>query len=30
MALPPFYLEIVLGGGVACTDAMMMYSGGFL
>ena len=25
----PIYLEIVLGGGVACADAMMMYRGGF-
>ena len=30
MALLPYYLEIVSGGGVACTDAMMMYRGGFL
>ena len=30
MALPPYYLEIVLGSWVACTDAMMMYRGGFL
>ena len=29
MAFPPYYLEIALGGGVACTDAMMMYRGGF-
>ena len=24
MPLPPYYLEIVLGGGVACAHAMMM------
>ena len=29
MALPAYYMKIVLGGGVACTDAMIMY-GGFL
>ena len=30
MAVLPYYLEIVLGGRVAGTDAMMMYGGGFL
>ena len=30
MALPPYYMEIVLGGGVACADAMMMYRGRLL
>ena len=30
MALPPYYLEIVLSGGVAFADAMMIYRGGFL
>ena len=30
MALPPYYLENMLGGGVACTEAMMMYRGGFI
>ena len=30
MALPPYYLEIVLGGGVVCADAMMLYRRGFI
>ena len=30
MVLPPYYLEIILSGGVACVDAMVMYRGGFL
>ena len=29
MVLSPYYLEIMLAGGVACVDAMMMYRGGF-
>ena len=30
MGLPPYYLVIVLGDGVACADAVMMYRGGLL
>ena len=30
MALPPYYLEIILSGRVACVDAMIMYRGRFL
>ena len=30
MALPPYYLEIILSGGVTCVDALVMYGGGFL
>ena len=28
MSLPPNYLELLLGGGVTCVTAMMMYGGG--
>ena len=27
MALPPYYLEIILSGRVACVDAMNLYRG---
>ena len=30
IALPPYYLEIVLDGWVTCADAMIMYRGSFL
>ena len=30
MPLPPNYLEVLLGGGVTCIAAMMMYRGGIL
>ena len=30
MPLPPNYLEVLLGGGVTCVTAMMMYRGGIL
>ena len=30
MSLPPNYLEVLLGGGVTCVAAMMMYRGGIL
>ena len=30
MVLSPYYLEVLLSGGVACVDAMVMYWGGFL
>ena len=30
MVLPPYYLEIMLDGGVVFVDAMMMHRGGFL
>ena len=25
MSLPPYYLEILLGGGMTCVTALMMY-----
>ena len=30
MVLPPYYLEAVLCGGVACIVTVVMYRGGFL
>ena len=30
MHLPPYYLEVVLSGRMACVIAVMMYRGGFL
>ena len=27
MPLPPYYLEVLLGGGVTCVTTMMMYMG---
>ena len=30
MALPPYYLEVILSVGVACIVSMVMYRGGFL
>ena len=30
MVLPPYYLEVILSGGVACIVIMAMYRGGFL
>ena len=30
MPLPAYYLEVMLPGGMACVNAMMMYRGGFL
>ena len=29
-SLSPYYLEVMLGGGMTCVAAMMMYRGGFL
>ena len=30
MVLPPYYLEVVLCGGVACIVNVVVYRGGFL
>ena len=30
MALPPYYLEVMLTGRMACVIAMMIYRGGLL
>ena len=30
MPLPPYYLEVMLSGRMACVIAVMMYVGGFL
>ena len=30
MSLPPYYLEVMLSGRMACVTAVMMYRGGFL
>ena len=30
MHLPPYYLEVMLGGGMTCAAAMMMYRRGIL
>ena len=30
MPLPPYYLEVLLGGGMICVTAMMMYGRGLL
>ena len=30
MSLPPYYLEVLLGGGMTCVTAMMMYGGSIL
>ena len=30
MSLPPYYLEILLGGGMTCVAAMIMYGGWIL
>ena len=30
MPLPPYHLEVLLGGGMACVTAMMMYGGRIL
>ena len=30
MPLPPYYLEVMLSGRMACVIAMMIYRGGFL
>ena len=30
MVLPPYYLEVVLCGGVASTVTVIVYRGGFL
>ena len=30
MPLPPYYLEVMLSGRMACVIAVMMYRGGFL
>ena len=30
MPLPPYYLDILLGCGMTCIAAMMMYGGGIL
>ena len=30
MALPPYYLKVMLGRGVTCVDALIVYRGRFL
>ena len=30
MLLPPYYLEVLLGGGMTCITDMMMYGGSLL
>ena len=30
MPLPPYYLEVLLGGAMTCVAAMMIYGGGIL
>ena len=30
MTLPPYYLEVLMGGGMTCITAMMMYGGRLL
>ena len=30
MSLPPYYLEVVLAGGMTCVNAMMIYGGRIL
>ena len=30
MVLPPYYLEVILSGGVVCVITVVIYRGGFL